>query len=114
MDLLPLVPLPILFRPCFLLALPLIQFVNKVNPTFRQRLVQNHIKALLQRRTQARSNGWLLHVASCRVTAPSAARFRNPSFAREVGGAVAVPYAPGQSRSRSRPRRTLAQSWVRL
>src|SRR5262249_39958767 len=101
MDLLPLVPLPILFRPCFLLALPLIQFVNKVNPTFRQRLLQKHNKGLPPRPSQARSKGWLLHVASSRVTAPRAARFRNPSFAREVAGRslyLTHPANPGAGR----------------
>jgi len=50
----------------YILALLLIEFVNEVDPTLWQRFVQRDIKALLQCRTQARCNGWLLH---CRLPA---------------------------------------------
>ena len=65
--LLSLMPSRNLWLSCLcVLALPLIQFVNEVGPTLWQRLVQHDIKALLQRRTQAPCNGWLLH---CRLPA---------------------------------------------
>ena len=65
--LLSLAPLRDLCLSCLcLLALPLIEFVNEVDPTFWQRFVQNDVKALLQRRTQAPCNRWLLH---CRLPA---------------------------------------------
>ena len=55
MNLLPFAPSPILrLSRLFLLLLPLIEFVNEVDPTFWERFMQNDIKALLQRRTQSR------------------------------------------------------------
>ena len=64
MNLVPFAPSPILcLSRLFLLLLPLIEFVNEVNPTSWQRFMQNDIKALLQRRTQSRCNGWLLHLS---------------------------------------------------